>query len=401
VFPHQEYLVSSWSSLPELPDVQILDPGKERPVKVTLVPKTLKTPRIIAEEPTCMQYVQQSLLAALWDAVSADRTALTLVGWKDQTPNQRLALQGSLDQELATLDLSEASDRVSNQLVRGMLRYHPFLQEGVDAARSRKADVPGRGVIRLAKFASMGSALCFPFEAFVFTTLVFLGIEEDLNRQITRRDVQSYLDKVRVFGDDIIVPKDHVPAVVEILEDFGLRVNSNKSFWSGKFRESCGKDYYDGNDVSVVRLRELLPSNRKHVAEIVSTVSLRNQLYQAGYWKSTRYLDELLGRLIPFPAVHFALEKGEWVRTSPVLGRHAFTGYDTQRMSKRLHRPEVRGMTVEETLPVSKLDGYGALLKCLLRMETSDAGMPTSDEDHLKRAGRAAVDIKLHWQSSI
>jgi len=41
----------------------LLEPGDERPVRVIIVPKTLKTPRVIAMEPTCMQYMQQGLLS--------------------------------------------------------------------------------------------------------------------------------------------------------------------------------------------------------------------------------------------------------------------------------------------------------------------------------------------------
>jgi hypothetical protein len=49
LMPNQKY----WH---RLTDVQFAEPGNERPSRVVAVPKTLKTPRIIAIEPTCMQY---------------------------------------------------------------------------------------------------------------------------------------------------------------------------------------------------------------------------------------------------------------------------------------------------------------------------------------------------------
>jgi hypothetical protein len=128
VFPHGEYLFPNQRYYDPL-RVDILEPGAERPVRVITVPKTLKTPRIIAIEPTCMQYTQQSLLQLFVDTIESTDNVSSIVGFTDQTPNQRFAQQGSRDGTLATLDLSEASDRVSNQLVRLMTRRFPMLHE--------------------------------------------------------------------------------------------------------------------------------------------------------------------------------------------------------------------------------------------------------------------------------
>jgi len=384
-FPMAEFAFSSYSEyLSVIQDITFLEPGAEQPVRVITVPKTLKTPRIIAIEPTCMQYTQQALLQMMVNEIERDDNSRNFIRFIDQTPNQELAKLGSSDQSLATLDLSEASDRVSNQHVRALLRYHSSLSRAVDACRSRKADVPGYGVKRLAKFASMGSALCFPFEAMVFTTVVFLGIEKALNRPLTVKDFKSFYGRVRVYGDDIIVPVEYVNSVVSELEAYGFRVNRNKSFWTGKFRESCGKEYFDGHDVSISRVRQALPRQRGDVQEIVSTVSLRNRLYEAGYWRSARYLDSIIERLIPFP---------NGLSTSPGLVRRCSLGYKSEREHPTLHKPLVRAMVVTPRKRRSPLDGSGALIKCLLpgRLEPFDV-------DHLTYAGRpVAVDIKRRW----
>lgn len=386
-FPVVEFLLPNSSFYKELDRVSILSPANERPTRVVDVPKTLETPRIIAMEPVCMQYVQQGILAIFEREVEADDSARQLIGWQSSVPNQRLALIGSRNGALATLDLKDASDRVSKQLVRRLFCRFGSLLAAIDASRSRKAAVPGHGIISLAKFASMGSALTFPIEAMVFCTIVFVGIEKSLARSLTKNDVKRLLGQVRVYGDDIIVPVEYVSDVVEALEDFGLQVNSHKSFWTGKFRESCGKEYYDGSDVSIVRVRQVLPSQRRDVEEIVSTVSLRNQLYEAGLWRSTRYLDTLLERLIPFPVVG---------KESPVLGRHSFLGYETQRMCPRLHRPLVKGVVVRAPIPESYLDGSSALLKVL-----SNTGLPNPDEKHLLRSGRPrSIALRSGWSVS-
>jgi hypothetical protein len=294
-------------------------------------------------------------------------------------------MEGSLYGELATLDLSEASDRVSNQLVREMVAHWPNVAAALDATRSRKADVLGK-TYRLAKFASMGSALCFPIEAMVFATIIFVGIEKALNRQLTKREIHSYARRVRVYGDDIIVPVDYAIPVVGKLEDFGLRVNTDKSFWTGKFRESCGREYYDGHDVSIVRVRSMLPSHREDAPSLVSTVSLRNQFYFAGYWRVCKWLDKLIGDLIPFPHVE---------STSAVLGRHSvLVPYETQRMCPRTHAPLVRGRVVSAEIPPSYLEDSGALLKYFLKRGVE----PFADQKHLERSGRpGTVRTKTRW----
>ncbi len=423
VFLLDRYLISNHHFTDALDGVDVLEPGAELPVRVISVPKTLKTPRIIAIEPTCMQYTQQALLSSILEAFYRDELLCGLIGFDDQGPNQVLARQGSTDRRTATLDLSEASDRVSNQLVMAMTRRWPHLQRAIQATRSRRADVPGHGVIRLSKFASMGSALCFPIEAFVFTTLIFMGIQRSLNTPLTKRDIKSFLGSVRVYGDDLIVPADYVHTIVQTLEHFGARVGLDKSFWTGTFRESCGKEYLNGHDVSIVRVRQALPHTMADATEVISTVSLRNQLYERGYFGTAEWLDNLLkGVLKHYPVVGPA---------SPVLGRvnDVLPGVLLQDSTSRyrhhpcLHSLQVRGYAVEAKAPSDPLDDTGALLKCLLKLEhrTTLRGKvpwyesgtvsemrpspwsPTVGQDgkHLERSGRPKrVGIKLGWWSA-
>jgi hypothetical protein len=407
VFPFLEYALPSHSYYSEMDGVDIREPEAEVPVRVTAVPKTLKTPRIIAIEPTCMQYAQQAVLREVLKFLGEDDILSKMIGFSDQTPNRDMARQGSLCGDLATLDLSEASDRVSNQLVRAMLRNHPHLLSLVDACRSRKAEVPGHGVIRLAKFASMGSALCFPFEAMVFLTLILLGIEDELNTSLSRKEVFNLIGKVRVYGDDIIAPVRHVRTVVQRLESFGIRVNLSKSFWTGKFRESCGREYYDGQDVSIVKVRAVLPTQRQDASGVISMVALRNQFYLAGYWGTCRWLDSYVRKVIKhFPDIE---------PTAPLLGRVSFLGYKAERQHPSLHSPLVKGWFVQAEPPSDVLEGPGALLKCFLKLDALHSadkseplerdsmalsGVPTLDKKHLERSGRPkCVSIKLGWRS--
>jgi hypothetical protein len=311
------------------------------------------------------------------------------LGFEDQTPNQSMALEGSLTGDLATLDLSEASDRVSIGHVRALMARHPQLLEAVEAVRSLRADVPGFGIKTLAKYASMGSALTFPIEALLFLSLVFLGIERELNTQFASpKDFRPYVGKVRIYGDDIIVPVDCVHSVIQTLEFFGIRVGDHKSFWTGRFRESCGKEYYDGQDVSIVKVRRIFPTSRRCVPETISLVSLRNQFYKAGCWRTVQWLDSQIWKILPyFPDV--------W-DSSPVLGRHTFLNYQVERECQSLHRPLVKGYVVDAQLPRDNLTGSGALLKYFLK----HSDLPIADGRYLERAGRPrTVNIKARWTS--
>jgi len=366
-------------------DVDFLEPGSEMPSRVISVPKTQKTPRIIAIEPSTIQYVQQGILESI---TQHTRSSFLngFIGSDSQEPNQLLAQKGSSDGSLATLDLSEASDRVSAKLVHTLLARHHLTRDAVFACRSERASVPGHGDIPLAKFASMGSALCFPFEAMVFLTIIFLGIQEERGCRFTKtREFLPYLGRVRVYGDDIIIPTDYVHTVVDRLEHFGARVGLDKSFWIGRFRESCGKEYYSGHDVSIVKVRNHIPLQRQQVPETVSAVSLRNQLYMAGLWKAADWMDQRLRKILHFfPNVE---------STSSGLGRVSFLGYVSERECEYLHRPMVKAYSISSNSPKDSLDGSGALLKYFLKR--SDVSY---DERHLERAGRPrVVRIKAGW----
>jgi hypothetical protein len=385
VFPARDYIISSERHYRVLDDVRDLDPGDEIPVRVISVPKTLKTRRIIAIEPVAMQYMQQAIMSQLVPRLERDSLVSPMIGFTDQGPNRDLAMKGSIDGSLATLDLSSASDLVSNQLVRHAFARWPHFGGAVDATRSRKADVPGHGVIRLAKFASMGSALCFPIEAMVFLTIVMIGIEESTGTPLDRRSISNLHGQVRVYGDDIIIPVDSVYHVIDQLEAYGFRVGLGKSFWNGRFRESCGGDYYAGEDVTAIRCRQPFPSSRGDVAEVLSLVSLRNQCFEHGLWSTAKWLDGVIRKVLTFfPDIH---------PTSAVVGRHTYLPVQGERVDPDLHHPVVRGYVQRSQSPVCEIGDDAALLKFFLKQ-----GDKPYEEGHLRRSGRPdAVHLKLRW----
>jgi hypothetical protein len=386
-FPCADHCVPSYGYFDQLTQIQWDEPGTEIPVKVTSVPKTAAKARIIAIEPTHMQYAQQGLLRLFAHEFSGRAPFVDL---SDQEPNQELARQGSMNGGIATIDLSEASDRVTLQLVRAVFHRYPHLLGALEACRSTQARLPWGQIIDLRKFASMGSAVCFPVESLCFLAVVLHAMEMTANAAgWSRSRVKRLLTRLRVFGDDIAVPAPIVPACLHVLTSLGMRVNATKSFWNGHFRESCGREYFAGDDVTVARLRKRLPSDRRNAVEVAGLVSFRNHLYSRGYWGTCWQIDEWIGSNIgPLPIVE---------QTSSLLGRYSVCFTEPiQRWHPDYQTPLVRGMYIWGQPPRSKVGTLGKLMKCLTPLKV----VPFEDARHLQRYGRPhTVHIKCGWRS--
>ena len=388
VFPLDSFALpnSSWSS----EEIDVLEPEAELPVKVVAVPKTLKTPRIIAEEPAHVQYVQQALFEVLVPLIERSKLAGLSVRFTSQKENQAAALHSSqigTTMRLATLDLKEASDRVSLELVKRSLYRFPELCEMLLAARSTRAQVPGFGLISLSKFASMGSALCFPIEAMMFYIIVISAILKARHICPSCRSIQHTSHEVHVYGDDIIVPVDMVPCVIEALQSFGLVVNLNKSFWKGNFRESCGVDAFDGHDVTPTYVRQVQPVTRHSVEALTSWIELSNNFHSKGCWIAADFCRSVVEDLIgPLPLVNeysSSLGLTTFTKTVSITGWNSF-----------YQRYSVRGFRLYAPLPKSHIEGRAALMKFYLKRSDK----PYDDKKHLERFGRpVCAYIKRRW----
>lgn len=194
------------------------------------VPKSYKTFRTISMEPATLMYYQQGIWGEIDRLVADSRYLRNRIGFHEQERNQRLAKEGSISRNYATIDLSAASDSVSYKLVKKLFsktKLLPFIR----ATRSKRTLLPDGRIVTLKKFAPMGSALCFPIETIIFAAICeFVTREHGVNGDYS------------VFGDDIIVPTHCVEDVVYVLDTLGFRVNHDKSFYHSDcwFCESCG-----------------------------------------------------------------------------------------------------------------------------------------------------------------
>lgn len=208
--------------------------------KVTTVPKNAKTDRSIAIEPDLNMVIQKGIGKLLRKRLQ--RVGLLLPDAQER--NNALAQLGSLTGEYATIDLSSASDTVSYELVRSLLPPRWF--EALEQSRSPSGVLPSGEQVEYQKFSSMGNGYTFELETLIFWALASSVIDEG-QRGMDRR--------LLVFGDDIIVPTYAVGRVLEVLEMCGFTPNMKKTFYTGPFRESCGKHYFQGTDVTPFYIR--------------------------------------------------------------------------------------------------------------------------------------------------
>ena len=362
-------------------------PGMEEPVRVVFVPKTLKTPRVIAVEPVCMQYVQQGLSKILMRHLEKCRFTSGRINFIDQEVNKGLARQASAHSMLATLDMSEASDRVSLAHVRRLFKSAPRFLEWIESCRSTRAQLPNGEVISLKKWASMGSALCFPVEALVFFTSILASQCYRLGLPPKRALLRSLAEDTFVYGDDLVVPVDMAPSICDDLETLGFKVNRRKSFWTGQFRESCGSDRYDSESVTPVYLRRDLPTSREDYSGFVSGVATCNQLFEAGYTSTARAVQTALERLFgALPQVP---------PNSPAIGVHYHSEVvPRRRWNADLQRREYLCWVAVAAKRSDSLDGSEqALAKCWRTI-----GNPLIDRRHLEQSSRPyALTLKRKW----
>lgn len=227
----------------------------ERISRTIFVPKTFSKLRTISMEPATLQYFQQGVMKKVYNFIGRHPYMGRRIKLRDQTQNQEYAQIGSMYNSLSTIDLSAASDSVSWSLVKAVFAGTPLLK-WLYATRSKRTLLPNGSLLDLLKFAPMGSALCFPIQCMVFAALI-----EHVSQRWCYTSRRAKLD-YSVYGDDMVVNRVITKDVVDALISIGFIVNDDKSYTDGPFRESCGKDYFEGIDVSSVYYR--LPAYNVH-----------------------------------------------------------------------------------------------------------------------------------------
>jgi len=261
--------------------------------KLIAVPKTLKAPRLIASEPTSHQWCQKITLRWL-----IQRMKETRLGWFLDLSNQKLSrdmvllhsvpMTGDPDKYCATVDLSSASDRLSCWAVERAFRRNPILLDALMSSRTPILNdgITGRDAIFLKKFATQGTGVTFPIQSIFFLACVLASLGCN-----SLRTAYKFRGRVRVYGDDIIIPKSGYENLRLLLSFLQLKVNEDKSFLHGQFRESCGMDAFRGHNVTPIKPKTLV--NRGPKSE-QAMLDMSNNLHKAGLWHTAAWFESTI-----------------------------------------------------------------------------------------------------------
>jgi len=213
--------------------------------KLTTVPKNEETVRIIAIEPSgnmALQLAAGQYLTNVLKHIGLDIS-------KQQPINKAYAHRGSIDGSLATIDLKSASDMISPELIRILFprKWYDLLMK----VRSDYTTIKGVKV-KLNMISTMGNGFTFPLMTLCIVALIYA-----FRAQRNGPTLYVSWEDTAVFGDDIIVPVTEYVDFCCVLQDAGFVVNTDKSYYTGPFRESCGGDYYEGVDITPFYVRSL------------------------------------------------------------------------------------------------------------------------------------------------
>lgn len=221
------------------------EPAVVKGSRISFAPKTQDISRLICVEPSLNMYFQLGLSTLLEERM---RVRFRLDLSTRPEVNQRLACIGSKDDSFATIDLSSASDSLSWSLFKDLLPgwFYNLLSE----LRSHSADI--RGVdTDLNMISTMGNGFTFSLQTVIFSCLIRAAY------RLSNVKIDDSAPNWSCFGDDLVVKQECFHYVTRLLGMIGCELNSKKTFDKGRFRESCGTDWFYGQPVRPVFLKKL------------------------------------------------------------------------------------------------------------------------------------------------
>jgi len=230
--------------------------------RLSCVPKNIDISRTICTEPTLNMWYQLGLGNIIRERLKSF-FGIDLRYVADV--NRHMARLGSMDPDgsksFSTIDLESASDSISLTLVDEL--FPQWFSSILKYLRSPVSRLPDGSALTLNMVSTMGNGYTFPLQTLLFSAVVS-AVYKQLG--IPQKRVSSEKPNWSVFGDDIIVRSDAFDRVVHVLDLLGFRVNAEKSFNKGPFRESCGCDFFQGHMVRGVYLKHLRTSQDTYVA---------------------------------------------------------------------------------------------------------------------------------------
>lgn len=314
--------------------------------RYSTVPKTALTDRSICIEPDLNIFVQKGIGALI-------RRKLKCFGLNLDCQDEVNGFMASraLDWDLATIDLSSASDTISESIVRLLLPRN-WVQL-LEIARTPAVTMPNGETLQLRKWSSMGNGYTFELESLIFLATVLSVVPRD------------EWPMCAAYGDDIICPRSWSNAVIERLEFLGFQLNLDKTFSTGLFYESCGSDWFNGLPVRPIYFRS---KGNDPIQSIYSMANALRRHSNRGAYCDVRYLPAYL-------SIRNAVDKRDQHPIPPGFGDVGFEeSWDRSQSSSRVkvfnnqdyQRLEYT-FCYRRRKPMSRVDEAGGYLAALNR----------------------------------
>lgn len=315
------YYVSSWD---RAHFVNLLKNKVSYPTsRFKFVPKKVGTARGICIEHNEVQWLQQGVCYYLVNKIERHPFTRGFVNFKRQDINSNLALSSSRTRKYATLDMKDGSNRISRTLVDSLFRDLPNLRSALMALSTPEIDFhksfdPGRDrqmqnvlksipPLRTKMFAPMGSALCFPIMSLVHFVLIKAALF------LYKNDPWA---PVFIYGDDIIVNSENADVIFDVLPKYGMKFNTDKSYFRGHFRESCGTHAYKGINITP-RYIKYLPVSDLDPKALQSVIQNECEFFEKGFTRTAECIRKQTKQALPYISPKTNLVG--WKRSDPML----------------------------------------------------------------------------------
>lgn len=230
------------------------------------VPKSFDKERIVCPEPLGNMLLQRHIARLI-----KKRLRKVGIDISSQADIHRSILESNSDL-VATIDQSDASDRISYELVRQILPPDWFYI--LNQLRSKNCLLPDGTLHPLQKFMTQGNGFTFELETLIFYCIVKANLDNN------KSDDKHF---VSIFGDDTLVYDWHSETTIKALKQCFLKINVQKSFSNDTFKESCGTDIMENQNVRPIYFKEFSEG-------LFGLYELANRIYEvAGLFSNNVY----------------------------------------------------------------------------------------------------------------
>ena len=231
--------------------------------RLRFVPKRTDISRVICVEPTLNMFFQ----LGLGNILTSRLKSFYSIDLSTQPHyNKEMARIGSFrsleqnsgDDQFCTIDLESASDSIAVGMLKEFLP--PRFLSWLLLLRSPTAELPNGERIAMNMVSTMGNGFTFPLQTMLFASVVsaaYRSLDIPLVLQESCGAIGRQTANFGVFGDDIVILAKAKYRVLRLLHLLGFKVNADKSFFEGPFRESCGGDFFQGHPVRPVFVKKL------------------------------------------------------------------------------------------------------------------------------------------------